>query len=123
MARLSKSLDRIVADIVRTESAAGRTPADVILYAADVTRAATALRGGRLTPARVERYFAAVVRRRLVRSAAGSTAAVNIVVESLVEDLRASGRDDQAIADELERGWADRLPTDVIEQWRSRLCA
>ncbi len=59
-----------------------------------------------------------------MRSAGGSrpAAAARFVVAAVVEDLRASGRDGEAIWDQLQRGWSDSVPEDVLEEYRLRLC-
>ena len=48
--------------------------------------------------------------------------AARFVVAAVVEDLRASGRDGEAIWDQLQRGWSDSVPDDVLEEYRLRLC-
>lgn len=70
---------------------------------------------------RAEAYFSAVVRRRAVRRGAPAGAAARFVVAAVVEDLRASGRDGDSIWRELERGWLT-MPTEVLEEYRLRLC-
>ena len=72
---------------------------------------------------RVEAYFAAVVKRRVLRGGVAPRAAARILVASVVEDMRSAGRDGADIWRELERGWAERLPRDVLEEYRLRLCA
>jgi hypothetical protein len=71
---------------------------------------------------RAEDYFSAVVRRRAVRRGQPARGAARIVVAAVVEDLRASGRDGEAIWDQLRRGWSDSVPDDVLEEYRLRLC-
>lgn len=71
---------------------------------------------------RAEAYFSEVVRRRTVRGSAGSRAVARLVAEAVVEDLRQTGRDGHAVFDQLTRGWSDRLPADVLEEYRLRLC-
>lgn len=71
---------------------------------------------------RLEAYFAEVVRRRTVRGSAGSRAVARLVAAAVVEDLRRSGRDGLAVFDQLRRGWSERLPADVLEEYRVRLC-
>jgi hypothetical protein len=72
---------------------------------------------------RVEAYFSAVVRRRAVRRGQPARGAARIVVAAVVEDLRESGRDGAAIWDQLQRGWSDSVPGDVLEEYRLRLCS
>ncbi|MEI7814171.1 MAG: hypothetical protein WCJ13_05215 [Coriobacteriia bacterium] len=71
---------------------------------------------------RAQAYFSAVVRRRAVRAGQPARGAVRFVVAAVVEDLRASGRDGEAIWDQLQRGWSDSVPHDVLEEYRLRLC-
>ena len=71
---------------------------------------------------RAESYFAAVVRRHAVRRGQPARAAARFVVAAIVEDLRAAGRDGEAIWDQLKRGWSDSVPEDVLEEYRVRLC-
>jgi hypothetical protein len=71
---------------------------------------------------RAEAYFWAVVRRHAVRRGQPARGAARFVVAAVVEDLRASGRDGEAIWDQLQRGWGDSVPHDVLEEYRLRLC-
>ena len=71
---------------------------------------------------RAEAYFSAVVRRRSVRRQGSPRAAARFVVATVVEDLRSSGRSGADIWEELERGWSQRVPVDVLEEYRLRLC-
>jgi hypothetical protein len=71
---------------------------------------------------RAEDYFSAVIRRHAVRRGQPARGAVRFVVAAVVEDLRASGRDGEAIWDHLQRGWSDSVPDDVLEEYRLRLC-
>ena len=71
---------------------------------------------------RAEAYFSAVVRRRAVRRGQPARGAARFVVAAVVEDLRASGRDGAAIWDQLQRGWSDSVPHEVLEEYRLRLC-
>ena len=71
---------------------------------------------------RAEAYFSAVVRRHTVRGSAGPRATARFVAAAVVEDLRQSGREGSAIWQELERGWRERIPADVLEEYRLRLC-
>jgi hypothetical protein len=80
---------------------------------------------GSVTPQtrrRAEAYFTAVVRRKSVRRQGSPRAAARFVVATVVEDLRSSGRSGADIWDELERGWSQRVPVDVLEEYRLRLC-
>ena len=71
---------------------------------------------------RAEAYFAAVISRSTVRGVAGPRAAARLVAAAVVADLHEAGRDDVAIWQELERGWGARIPADVLEEYRHRLC-
>lgn len=71
---------------------------------------------------RAEAYFSACVRRDTVRGAAGPRAAARLVAAAVVEDLLEAGRDGAAAWRELERGWSERLPDDLLEEYRLRLC-
>ncbi len=71
---------------------------------------------------RAEAYFSAVIRRHAVRRGQPARGAARFVVAAVVEDLRASGRDGEAIWDQLRRGWSDSVPDDLLEEYRLRLC-
>ncbi len=71
---------------------------------------------------RARAYFDAVIRRRSVRRGQPARAAAHYVAAAVVEDLRAAGRDGRAIWAELDRGWRDSVPSDVLEEYRLRLC-
>jgi hypothetical protein len=71
---------------------------------------------------RAEAYFTACVRRATVRGGAGPRAAARMVAAAVVADLLDSGRDGAAAWSELERGWSERLPEDLLEEFRLRLC-
>jgi len=77
---------------------------------------------GVLEQRRVEAYFSAVVRRRAVRRGQPVRGASRFVVAAVVADLRESGRDGDAIWEQLQRGWSDSVPKDVLEEYRLRLC-
>lgn len=98
--------------------------ADTIARAATATRAA--LRGADENPQlsrRAEAYFWAVVRRTLVRRRTDPHVTARFVLEAVVEDLRASGRDDAAVWGEIEHAWAAGLPAPLLEEYRLRLSA
>jgi hypothetical protein len=80
------------------------------------TRATTALSH------RAEAYFSACVRRATVRGGAGPRAAARLVAAAVVQDLLEDGRDGATAWRELERGWRERLPDDLLEEYRLRLC-
>ena len=71
---------------------------------------------------RAEAYFSSVVQRVTVRGGAGPRATARLVAAAVVDDLREGGRDAGDIWAELERGWGARLPADVLEEYRLRLC-
>ncbi len=107
-------------------AAVGRgVPDDIAAEARNVT--ARALREAEcprdVLQRRAESYFWAVVRRRLVRRRSPSPAAARFVLASVVADLVESGRDTTAVWDEIERGWSDKVPRDVLEEFRMRMCA
>ncbi len=71
---------------------------------------------------RAEAYFTACVRRATVRGGAGPRAAARMVAAAVVADLLDAGRDGAAAWSELERGWSERLPEDLLEEFRLKLC-
>lgn len=73
--------------------------------------------------ARSERYFWRVVSRRLMRTRSANHAISRFIVATVVEDLVSTGRDSMTVWCELERGWADKVPKEVLEEYRARLCA
>lgn len=73
--------------------------------------------------ARVRAYHAGVVRRESVRSRAGSPVAARFIAAAVIQDLRSSGRSDDAVFEELRRGWSDKLPADLLEQLGRQMCA
>lgn len=74
------------------------------------------------TQRRAEAYFSAVVRRRVTRRGVAPRAASRLVVATVVNDLTAAGRDPHAIWSELQTGWSGRVSSDVLEEYRLRLC-
>ena len=102
---------------------------DVSPEAADRARRATIrgvkIPGGPISPQtrrRAEAYFSAVVRRSVVRRSTSPRAAARFVVASVVQDLRSGGRNGTDIWRELEVGWAQRIPRDLLEEYRLELC-
>lgn len=73
--------------------------------------------------ARVKAYFWATVRRLVARDATSEDAKARFLLSALVADLRDSGRTREAIWDEIERGWAQRFPIHVLDEFRDRQCA
>ena len=120
-ATLGGTLDRLVSEALVRE---------VSRECAEEARRATA-RLLKRTPAgpmsrseqrRAEAYFSAVIRRRAVRRGQPPRGAARFVVAAVIEDLRESGRDGEAIWEQLQRGWSDSVPHDVLEEYRLKLC-
>ena len=63
---------------------------------------------------RADGYFWAVVRRTLVRQRRGTDVTARFVLAAVVDDLLESGRDGHEVWAELERGWSDKVPRDVL---------
>lgn len=117
------SVESIV-QLLETRAGSKEIPAPVIAQAGAATRRAFA--GRRLTVGlerRLEAYFSAVVRRRLVRSEGAGRAAARIVAAAVVTEMERSGRGPDAIWSELDRGWRGCIPEDLLEEYRVRLCA
>jgi hypothetical protein len=126
----SRRLTATTAQVLgRLVAAAGRR--DVPILVAEEARAVTArtLALDASSPCggshrrRVEAYFWAVVKRRVLRAGVAPHAAARLLAASVVEDLKSAGRDGSAIWRELELGFAGRLPDEVLEEYRLRLCA
>jgi hypothetical protein len=117
--------EELLAQLVE-DSASRDIPRTVAESAAQATSRALRLPDGALSPQsyrRVRAYFSAVVRRRVVSSRRNSPRAVaRFMVASIVEDLRSTGRDGVDIWDELTRGWAEKVPSDILEEYRLELC-
>jgi len=71
---------------------------------------------------RLAAYYREVVRRRTMNGTAGPRATARMIAASVVEDLRETGRDGRSIFDHLRRGWSERIPPDVLEEYRATLC-
>lgn len=71
---------------------------------------------------RLAAYFREIVRRRTMCGAAGPRAVARVIAEAVVADLRSTGRDGRSIFDHLRRGWSERIPPDVLEEYRVSLC-
>ena len=116
---------RQVADELVKEALRRDVPREVAEEAGQATVRGVRAPGGPVTlqtRRRLEAYFSAVVRRRVVRRSAAPRAAARFVIASVIEDLRATGREGADIWDELQRGWAQSIPVDVLEEYRPRLC-
>lgn len=102
-------------------------PADIAKEARAVTLRALALDpASSCTPKQrrdMEAYYWAVVKRRVLRGGVAPRAAARLLAASVVADMRSAGRGGSDIWRELEQGWAGRLPEDVLEEYRLRLCA
>lgn len=98
-------------------------PEDVVVDARRATRRAFAHMTAPASSRRVAAYFDACVRRRLVRRHGGTAAAARVIADAVVADLVEAGRSAAAVVDELERGWSSCLPAEVLQEYRSRLCA
>lgn len=109
--RLSAVTERDVPPAI-AERAAGAT-ARALLGAADDHR-------GR---ARARAYFWAVVRRGLLRSGEGRDASARFVLSTVARELSDAGWPPQRVWDELVRGWGDRVPVRVLDEYREGLCA
>lgn len=72
---------------------------------------------------RAQAYFRAVLRRALVRTSSAADASARLVLAVVVADMAEAGRSPQAVWDELVRGWADKVPVPVLEEYRRQLCA
>jgi hypothetical protein len=114
-------LDRLVVQAVARD-ASPRTAQEARMATSRLMRQAVAGELSASEQRRAEAYFSAVVRRRALRRGEPPRGAARVVVAAVVEDLRASGRDSEAIWNQLQRGWADEIPGDLLEEYRLRLC-
>ena len=122
--RSTSSIAALLDELARA-AVARDVPADVAEEARTATARALRAPAGVVSPQtrrRAEAYFSAVVRRRVLRRRASPKAAARFVVATVVEDLRSTGRSGADIWDELQRGWSQRLPDEVLEEYRLRLC-
>lgn len=122
------SVEFVVADYVRGLELAAVADKGVAASTAERAGCATRLAFGAERPdpalaARVKAYFWTTVRRLIARDAASEDAKARFLLSALVADLRDSGRTREAIWDEIERGWAQRFPTHVLDEFRGRQCA
>lgn len=72
---------------------------------------------------RVRSYFWAVVRRSLVRRRSAPELRARFVLSTVAADLAQAGRSPAAVWDEIQRGWSDKVPIEVLDEYRARLCA
>jgi len=100
-------------------------PEDVVGHAKEATMVAFQDAEGdpRSVRARSQSYFWKVVRRKVIRRRGPSTASARFVIEAVVADLVEAGRDPLSVWSELQRGWGDKVPGEVLEEYRLRLCA
>ncbi len=114
-------LDTLVSEAVRAD-----VPLSIAEDIAETTARQLSLDRRRRADAhdrrRLTAYFREVVRRRTMCGAAGPRAVARVIAEAVVEDLRSTGRDGRAIFDHLRRGWSERIPADVLEEYRITLC-
>lgn len=125
IASAQASLDTIIDGLV-ARARRDQVPELVVEKARRSTRRAM-LSGGRDSRGiglqrRAEAYFSACIRRAAVRGGAGPQATARLIASSVVADLLDAGRDQIAAWQELERGWGQRLPQDVLEEYRLKLC-
>lgn len=99
-------------------------PPEVVATAANATlkRLAYETYDARLER-RARAYFRAVLRRALVRTASAADASARLVLATVVADLAEAGRSPEAVWNELVRGWSDKVPVPVLEEYRRQLCA
>ncbi|MGV8082118.1 MAG: hypothetical protein AB2L09_00560 [Coriobacteriia bacterium] len=71
---------------------------------------------------RASAYFDAVVRRNVLRRGASRETAAPYLIAADLADLKATGRDAERAWEELRRGWSHRVPEEVLEPFRARLC-
>lgn len=117
-----------VADYVRSLELTAVTDKGVAASTAERAGRATRLAFGAAPPehalvARAQAYFWTTVRRLVTRDTASEEARARFLLSALVADLRESGRTREAIWDEIERGWAQRFPAHVLDEFRDRQCA
>lgn len=110
---------------VRTEAESRRgVSSEIAAVAAEATL--RALRGSTIDPRIAQRaraYFWGVVRRRAAGGGGNAGLSARFVLSTVVADLAGTGRSGAAVWEELQRGWADKVPRDVLEEYRVRLCA
>lgn len=99
-------------------------PRDIATRAA---RATARVLQGEIDEVRLERrakaYFWTVVRRSLIRGRSAPDVTARFMLSTVAADLRAAGRSPAAVWEELVRGWSDKVPVHVLEEYRERLCA
>lgn len=100
----------------------GVDPADAA-YAAAATARRFRADDDRVATARLAAYFRKVLRNRLVRVRSHGEATARLVLGSVERDLRDAGKTGEALWSEIERGWSGMVPSQVLEEFRSRLCA
>lgn len=99
-------------------------PASIASRAARATQSAfDAVRSDHARATRAKAYFWTTVRRLVSKDTASEDAKARFLLSALVADLRESGRTREAVWDEIERGWAKRFPTHVLDELKERQCA
>jgi len=118
-------LDAHISEMARAALEHRGVPDDVVAHAKAATLVAfrDAEGDAQSVRARSQSYFWKVVRRRVIRRRAPSAASARFVIEAVVADLVQAGRDPVSVWSELQRGWGDKVPGEVLEEYRSRLCA
>ena len=113
-------------DLLVRSAEQAEVPQDIAEDSARATVRGLGLDSGSIPTAqtrrRVEAYFRAVLRRQVVCRRTAPRATARLVVASVVADLESAGRDAREIWSELDRGWRDRIPVEVLEEYRLRLC-
>jgi hypothetical protein len=109
-------------DALESQAVENGAAEDVARAAAVATRRLAAS-SRQVGPARMRAYFWAVVRRRSIRRLDSRILTAQLALESVVVDLMESGREPRQVWDELQRGWCDSVPPEVLESYRLRLCA
>lgn len=72
---------------------------------------------------RAKAYFWKVVRTSCGKSPEAAEARGYFLLAAVVADLERGGWCPGQVWDEIQRGWADRVPGSVLEEYRRRLCA
>lgn len=120
----TETLDTVIARLVDDAMKRAHAPLVDAEYTAKATKRALFDMQGYLTQGqvvRVERYFASVLRRRAGRRGADVVFSARYLVASIIADLRSAGRNDFEILTALEEGWASRVPTVVMDEYRHLL--
>lgn len=98
-------------------SAIARAAADTTLRALGKERDSWSLR------TRARAYFWKTVRTLCRRSPDAAEARAYFLLAAVVADLERGGWGPGQVWEEIERGWADRVPDVVLQEYKHRLCA